>query len=60
MKSIVPSAMHQTLTCDIEINHFLNYTAEILSDRYLLTASTILLSENLEIKLNSDCDSNHC
>jgi hypothetical protein len=60
MKSIVLSAMNQTLTCDIETNHFLNCTAEILSDRYLLTASRIICSENLDLKLNSDCDSNNC
>jgi hypothetical protein len=42
MKSIIPSAMNQTLICDIETNVFLNFTAETLSDRYLLTAATIL------------------
>jgi hypothetical protein len=59
MKSIVPSEMNQTLICDIETNHFLNFTVESLNDRYLLTASKILWNENLDIKLNSDCDSNN-
>jgi hypothetical protein len=52
--------MNQTLICDIETNHFLNCTAEILSDKYMLTASKIIWSENLDIKLNSDCDSSNC
>jgi hypothetical protein len=59
MKSIIPSAMNQTLICDIETNYFPNLTAENLSYRYLLAASKILWSENLGIKLNSDCDFNN-
>jgi hypothetical protein len=59
MKSIIPSAMNRTLICDIETNDFLNLTAETLSDRYRLTASKVLWSEHLDIKLNSDCDSNN-
>jgi hypothetical protein len=50
MKSIIPSAMNQTLICDIETHDFLDFTGETLSD---------LWSENLDIKLNSDCDSNN-
>jgi hypothetical protein len=60
MKSIIPSAMNQSMIYDIETNHFLNCTAEILSARYLLTTSTMIWSENLDIKLNSDCDFNNC
>jgi predicted Zn-ribbon and HTH transcriptional regulator len=43
-----------------ETNHFLNLTMEILNDRYLLIASKILWSENSDIKLNSDCESDNC
>jgi uncharacterized protein (DUF2237 family) len=59
MKSTGTSALNLTLICDIETNYFLKFRAETLNDRYLLTASKILWSENLDIKLNSDCDSNN-
>jgi hypothetical protein len=60
MKSFLLFAMHQTFIWDIETNHCLNCTAEILSDRYVLTASKIPWSETFDIKLNGDCDSNNC
>jgi hypothetical protein len=59
MKSIVPSAMNQILIRDIETKYFLNFIMETFSNKYLLTASEILWSENSDIKLNSNCDSNN-
>jgi hypothetical protein len=51
--------MNQILICSIETKYFLNFTMETLSNKYLLTASKILWSENSDIKLNSNCDSNN-
>jgi hypothetical protein len=50
--------MNQILICDIEPKYFLNFTMETLSNKYLLSASKILGSENSDIKLNSNSDSN--
>jgi hypothetical protein len=53
------SAMNPTLIRDSETHCFRNFRAEMLNDRNLLAGPRIFWSENLDIKLNSDYESNN-